>query len=161
VTESNLPTLVPYLPPDGFVFFTASECPLADVSADLCRIVSFLQSNAASSKLERFHDWWEHDALHFPDGESDYRGLFQCVDTPRSLIESMTGDHRVFIAFSSTDRNWYLRFFADWDDAHIVGEYSIALSEQRAASFAAEVIPKLRCLTASEDVLVYFRRIEA
>jgi len=163
VTESNLPTIRPFLPPAGAVFHSESESALADVSADLCQIAAFLQRDAPSSKLERFHDWWEHDALHFPDGDTDFHGMFQRVGTPRALIESMTGDHRVFIAFSPPDRDWYLRFFADWDDddANMVGEYSIALGINHSETFFTKVVPKLKCATTREDVLVYFKRIEA
>ena len=163
VTDSNLPAIRPFLPPDGAAFHTDSGYPLADVSADLCRIASFLQRYAPSSKLERFHDWWEHDALHFPHGEADYHGFFKLVGTPRALIESMTGDHRVFIALSPKDRDWYLRFFAEWDenDTKMVGEYSITLASQFSGLFLADVLPKLKCPTTREDVLPYFQRIEA
>ncbi len=163
LTESNLPAIRPYLPCEGSAIHTDSDHALSAVSADLCRIASFLQHHAPSPKLERFHDWWEHDALHFPHGETDYRGLFQLVGTPRALIESMTGDHRVFIALSPNDRNWYLRFFAEWDDddTNMIGEYSITLGDQLTDKFCADVLPKLQCQTTREEVLPYFRRIEA
>ncbi len=163
VNKSNLPAIRPYLPSDGAAFHTDRECPLADVSADLCQIASFLQNHVPSAKLERFHDWWEHDALHFPHGETDYHGLFQLVGTPRSLIESMTGDHRVFIALSPKDRNWYLRFFADWDDGdtNMIGEFSITLDHQLVDPFLAKIALKFKCSISREDVLTYFQRIEA
>lgn len=85
------------------------------------------------------------------------------VGTPRSLIESMTGDHRVFIAVSPQGRNWYLRLFADWDDddSNLLGEYSITLGPPLVDPFSAEVLPKLKCSTSREETLAYFRRIEA
>jgi len=163
VTKSNLLAIRPYLPPGGAAFHMDAQYPLVDVCADLCQIAAFLQHNAPSMKVARFHDWWEHDALHFPDGETDFHGLFKLVGTPRALIESMTGDDRVFIAFSPSDRNWYLRFFADWDDddTNMVGEFSVTLDDQLADRFAADVIPKLTCPTNREDALTYFHRIEA
>ena len=71
--------------------------------------------------------------------------------------------HRVFIAMSPRDRNWYLRFFADWDDddTNLVGEYSISLAESLVAAFSSEVLEKLKCSPACEAILPYFRRIEA
>lgn len=163
VTESNLPAMRPFLPSAGVSFHTTAECPLENVSADLCQIASFLQGREPSAKLERFHDWWEHDGLHFPHGSTDIHGLFQMVGTPRSLIENMTGDHRVFIALSPQDRTWYLRFFADWDDddANLVGEYSISLAQPLVTAFCSEVLARLKCTPAREAVLPYFQRIEA
>jgi hypothetical protein len=163
MTESNLPAFRPYLPPEGLTFRTDGDAPLEDVSSDLCRIAAFLQRLDPSAKLSRFHDWWEHDGLHFPKGSTNYHGLFQHVATPRSLMESMTGDHRVFIGLSPEDRDWYLRFFADWDehDTNLIGEYSISLAESLVQLFDNEVAASLRCPTIREDALAYFQRIEA
>ena len=163
VAESNLPSIQQYLPSEGMVFHTDSEQSLAAVSADLCRIASFLQNHEPSKELQRFHDWWEHDGLHFPHGEIDFHELFQLIGTPRWLIESMTGDHRVFNALSPLDRRWYLQFYADWDDddANLVGEYSIVVENKLVDLFAEKVTPKLICPTTGENVLTYFLRIEA
>ena len=60
----------------------------------------------------------------------------------------------VFIAISPQNRNWYLRFFADWDehDTNLIGEYSIALAQTHVDLFRAEVVSTLKCQTVCEDV---------
>ena len=164
MTEFNLPAIRTFLPTDGVAFHTESTQSLEDVSLDLCRIASFLQHHVPSTTLNRLHDWWEHDALLFPHGATDYHDLFQVVGTPRSLIESMTGDHRVFIALSPQSRTWYFRFFAEWDDdddTKLIGEYSISLAQPLVAPFSDDVLPELKCSPAREPVLPSFQRIEA
>ena len=78
-------------------------------------------------------------------------------------MESMTGDHRVFIGLSPQDRDWYLRFLADWDDdeTNLIGEYSITVAQPLVDSFDVEVVSSLNCPTIREDALAYFQRIEA
>lgn len=163
MSERNLPALRSILPPDGIVFFTPDENPLVAVSADLCKIASFLQDREPSAPLCRFDDWWEHDGLHFEKGNLDIHALFQIVGTPRSLLWAMPGDHRVFVAVAPTDRAWYLRFFADWDenDESLVGEYSMTMNRTLVDPFQTSVVPKLRCSVERELSSGYFDRIGA
>ena len=162
MSRSNLPALKPLLPPDGTVFFATGDNPLALVSRDLCKIAAFLQEREPYAKLNRFDDWWQHDGLHFEKGSLDLHGLFGIVGTPRSLLEVMTGDDRVFVAVAPVDRSWYLRFLADWDanDESLVGEYSITVNEELLALFEG-VVPKLSCPIEREQAPSYFARIEA
>lgn len=161
--QSNLAAIRPYLPPDSVTLWTDRGRALTDISHDLCRIVAFLQTHQHGDAMERFHDWWEHDALHFPQGSIDVAEVFRVVGTPRSLIESMPGEHRVFIAVSPKSRSWYLRFLAYWDDddSNLLGEYSIALAEPLSTEFAEQAASNLKCPVAHGETIAYFRRIEA
>jgi hypothetical protein len=163
VDQSNPPALKPLLPPDGVVFFTPPENPVIAVSRDLCKIAAFLQNREPYGNLRRFDDWWEHDALYFDKGEVDIHGLFNLIETPRSLLGSMPGDHRVFVGVAGGNHSCYVRFFVDWDERNenILGEYSITLSPLLAALFQREVVPSLTCAVDYEDAARYFGRIKA
>jgi hypothetical protein len=104
-------------------------------------------------------DWWEHDGLFFEKGSLDLHGLFQIVGTPRSLLEAMPGDDRVFVGVGATDRSWYLRFLVDWheNDELILGEYSITLDESLSRHFQA-ALPEMECPIQQEDAASFFAR---
>lgn len=163
MTASNYSVMQPFLPGAGKVYFTEHASPLVDVSNDLCRVAAFLQHRSPTSTVEFFHDWWEHDGLHFHKGETSFHDLFRIVGTTRALIESMTGEHRVFLAFSPADRAWYLRFFASWDDDNMTlnGEYSLALGDDLSGDFEANVQPRLKCGISTDIPRRYFQRIES
>jgi hypothetical protein len=153
----------PVLPRDGVVFFTHPGNLSIAVAHDLCKIASFLQHRDPYRKLRRYDDWWEHDGLFFGKGDLDLHGLFELVGTPRTLLASMPGDHRVFIGVEDVDRAWYLRFFVDWDerDENIIGEYSIALNPPLLEPYEREVKPILGCKASTEDARQYYERIKA
>ena len=162
MASSKLPGIGTYLPEKGKVFRTSLEHSLPGISEDLCCIVSYLQEQSESQELNRYHDWWEHDEMHFPAGSIDFHKLTRLIDSPRSLVEAMTQEHRVFEAIAPSDRKWYLRFLAEWDedDAELVGEYSLTLAVEHCPAFEAEVVPKLRCgIDCEADVVAYFLRI--
>jgi hypothetical protein len=133
------------------------------VAHDLCNFAAFLQERDPSARLVRADDWWEHDGLHFEKGPTDFHTLFQIVGTPRSLLTSMPGDHRVFVGIGNADRSWYLRFFADWEDEGetLLGEYSLTLSTGLTPHFEITVVPTLDCSLERDDSLAYFERIRA
>ena len=114
------------MPPSGITFRTTADDPIAALSRDLCRVAAFLQARDPSARLVRLEDWWEHDGLYLERGPTEFHSLFQIIGTPRSLLQSMPGDERVFVGIGSADRSWYLRFFAGWDDEGetLLGEYA-------------------------------------
>jgi len=115
------------------------------------------------ARLIRADDWWEHDGLHFEKGPTDFHTLVQLVAPPQSLLQSMPGDHRVFVGIGACDRSWYLRFFADWDDRGetLLAEYSLTIREQAAENLEVTVVPSLECTILREDSARYFERIRA
>jgi len=65
--------------PAGINFRSAEELPASVLSKMLCQTVSFLQSVEPYIKLQRYHDWWEHDGCHFHKDQIDFHELFQIV----------------------------------------------------------------------------------
>jgi len=147
------------MPPSGTVFYTLDDDPIIAISRDLCKVASFLQTHQPYAKCIRLDDWWEHDGIYFEKGSLDLHGLFQIVGTPRSLLDAMPGDHRVFVGVGAADRSWYLRVIADWDDNGelIFGEFSVTLDEQLGRKFET-VIPELECSIQRENAASFFAR---
>jgi hypothetical protein len=161
--QTNYPSLISLLPPQGVAFYTDRENPIINVSRDLCRVSAFLQELQLYPKLIRIADWWEHDGLYFDKGPLSFHDLFGIVGTPRSLLEAMPGDDLVFVGVSNNDRSWYLRFFVDWDyeDEHLLGGFSLTIDSSLAARFQTNVVSVLQCLVHQAAADEYFARIHA
>jgi hypothetical protein len=133
-----------FTPPDGIAFHIADEIPVVDLCALLRRVVVFLQDLSLSSPpLRLYHDWWEHDGLHFDKGFIKFHDLFAMVETPRALFDATPDDHAVFVGVAPEDSRWYLRFRAEWDadEKNIVGRFCVILPSGLVATFAQEVLP--------------------
>jgi hypothetical protein len=147
--------------PTGVNFRTASQLPLSILSKCLCRVATFLQSIVGHAPLIRSDDWLEHDGLQFERAPTDIHGLFQLVETARSLFEATPSDQYVCVGVASPDANWYLRFRASWDEAgdSLVGRFDITLPEDLASRFRVDVVADLECEITEELAIIYYRRI--
>ena len=152
------------LPPG--VNFGPRQRVRADVlCAALAQTASFLQHPDPGARLHLFHDWLQHDGLMFDKGPTTFHDLFRVIDTPRSLLAAMPGDHQVRLGFApapdSSQPRWYLRFILDWDagDTHLVGEFDLTLPPPLAEVYRREVASALPFDVAVEDAAGYYRRI--
>jgi hypothetical protein len=143
----GIPAIVGFRPPHGACFASESECALAHVSRDLCKIAAHLQSLDLFGKLVRYDDWYNHDGLYFERGKTDFHGLFALVQTPRDLLAATPDDEYVYVGVVPEDRRWYLRFRAEWDDEgeSLVGAYSVTLSDELLEAFEIEIVSTLEC----------------
>jgi hypothetical protein len=149
-----------FKPPEGVNFGCEGLVPIASLSIDLRRIVAFLQDKYPYAVLKRFEDWWQHDGLHFEKGRLDWHGLFEIVGSAKAIYESMQGDDYVRVGVAATDGNWYLRFYAWWDDEGEFpkGDYDITLPAGLAEEFRG-VIPSLKASIREEASKEYFGRL--
>jgi hypothetical protein len=147
-----------FTPPSGINYHCKENVPIAALSKALCQIAAFLQSHDPHAQLRRYEDWWEHDGLHFDRGALDIRGLFEVVESPRSLFAAMQGDESVFVGIAPSVPGWYLRFYADWDDdgQALEGRFDITLPETLASSFEANVIENLEIHVEQCEAQAYY-----
>ena len=134
--------LMSFTPPNGVVFRIAEEIPVADLCELLRRVVRFLQDLSLSApSLRLYHDWWEHDGLHFDKGGIKFHDLFAMVETPRAVFDATPDEHAVFVGVAPEDSQWYLRLRAEWDcdEKNIVGTFAVILPSDLVAAFAEEV----------------------
>jgi len=114
------------------------EIPVADLCTGLRRVATLLQGMQVSNpRLRLYHDWWQHDGLHFEKGPMTFHDLFAMIETPRAAFEATPGDHDVFVGIAPEDGHWYLRFRAEWDadDRNIVGDFAVTVPVESAAAF--------------------------
>ncbi len=103
--------------PDGIDFRCTDLISIAALCRDLRRIGAFLQDRLFGSNLLQLEDWLEHDGEQFLRGTLDFHGLFEIIGSPRTIYEAMPRDDLVRIGVAPMDYEWYLRFYAHWDDA--------------------------------------------
>ena len=131
-----------FSPPQGVTFHTEDEIAVNDLCMLLRQTAVFLQGLQLSSPtLCLYHDWWQHDGLHFEHGTVTFHDLFTMVATPRSIFESTPADHEVFVGVAPEDASWYLRFRAEWDadGQTIAGSFAVTVPPDSALAFAAAV----------------------
>ena len=149
------PSLPPprLLPPDGINFHCTELVPIDVLVQSLQHVVRFLQDLNPSVQLLRFADWWQHDGLHFYDGEMDMHELFALVDSPRSLFCAMPGDDEVRIGIAPANSVWYLRMYATWTDDGwaLAGDFDLTLAARLAFSFRDHVVPNLHTPLAEQN----------
>lgn len=148
-------------PPEGVNFSSDEEVSAKELSDSLKIVASFLQDFVSTRGICRFDDWWEHDGLHFLRGQSTIHGLFECVSSPEALLSSMPGDQDVFVAFSSDENSWYLRFYLSWTESgqDLVGRFDLTLEPPLADIFRKDVLSKVACKLTEENSRNYFERI--
>ena len=146
---------------DGTNFSSPSELSAVELSKALCRISSFVQSIDPYIKLDRYDDWWEHDGLHFRRNRLTVEDLFSLVGTPRSVLESMSGDEDVFVGILDTNRSFYLRFYLTWsdDDSSLVGRFDITFVDSVALRFKDKVLAALEINLREADATEYYKAI--
>jgi hypothetical protein len=153
---------MPFSPPSGVVFHTADEIPVDDLFALLRRVVTFLQNLELSSpRLCLYHDWWQHDGLHFEKGCLTFHDLFTMVETLRAIFDATPDDHDVFVGIAPENGRWYLRFRAEWDsdDRSIVGRFAVIVPSDSAGSFRTEVTASFGHLLAEESSESYYKSV--
>jgi hypothetical protein len=153
--------MVEFVRPNGINFSCLDEVPAVELSKALCMTASFIQQIEPYTKLERYNDWWEHDGLHFHRETISPEKLFEIVNSPKSLLESMPGDFEVFVGIAPQDNSWYLRFYLDWDedDTNLVGRFDITFSKTLAESFKGEVLSRLNIKIKEQDSESYYKSI--
>jgi hypothetical protein len=150
-----------FRPPAGRTFFCSELIPLTRLAQDLCKVAAFLQAAWPDVPLNLFADWWQHDGLHFHKGVINFHTLFTMIGSPRAIYEAMPGDDAVRVGVAPFQGEWYLRFYAAWDDdgEQIEGDYDLTLPARLANSFRSEVQPSLQVPLAEEDAEKYFKDI--
>ena len=150
-----------FAPPDGINFCCVCVLPSAELSPILLEVVAYLQRVDPHARLRLYHDWWQHDGLHFCKRDLDFGGLFDIVKTPADLIEAIQGDTYVRVGIAPLDCKWYLRFYVEAHDpeATLEGDFDITLPEEMARGFREHVVSKLGCPLQEEDARSYYRRI--
>ena len=151
-----------FSPPHGVTFHTESEIAVTDLCALLRRVAAFVQGLQVSlPRLRLYHDWWQHDGLHFERGAITFHDLFAMVATPRAIFESTPNEDEVFVGVSPDDAGWYLRFRAGWDadDESIVGSFAVTLPAERAQIFSMDVADSSEHRLVEEAAESYYARV--
>jgi hypothetical protein len=154
---------MPFSPPLGVTFYTTDDVPVTVLSATLRRVVAFLQNQRLSPQVPVtvYHDWWEHDGLHFEKGHATFHDLFTMVETARAIFEATPDEDEVFIGIAPNDGCWYLRFRAQWnaDNQSIIGWFAVTVPSELADAFRTEVVTSSQCCLAEESSEDYYRRV--
>ena len=151
-----------FSPPDGVTFHTAEEVVATELCALLRQVVVFLRGlQSSSASLRLYHDWWQHDGLHFGRRTITFHDLFAMIETPRAIFEATPDDNEVFVGIASEDAGWYLRFRAelDSDDRSIVGNFAVTVPSERAPAFGMEVAALSQHRLIEEAADRYYARV--
>jgi hypothetical protein len=149
-----------FSPPAGVTFHPAGEISASDLCELLQRVVAFLQGLQLSSP-KLYHDWWQHDGLHFDRGTITFHDLFMMVETPRAIFEGTPSDDEVFVGVAPENTVWYLRFRAEWDaeGKSIVGSFAVTVPMENAPSFATKVAAGSRHRLFEEPARTFYERV--
>ena len=152
----------PHYPmPKGFVFCGSGD--LDPVWNDLRFLARYIQSLYPSNTpvLHLFHDWWEHDELMFEKGRASIHDLFQCITTPRKILEVTPDESSVFLGFADIEYPWYLRFRGDWnaDDTGLVASYAFAVAAEHEKGAEKELRENLKCLDCKKFSTAFYHEI--
>jgi hypothetical protein len=153
---------MPFSPPSGVTFHTADEIPVSALSTGLRKVAVFLQSLRLSpEQLRLYHDWWQHDGLHFEKHRISFHDLFAMIASPRALFEATPTDVAVFVGIAPEEGHWYLRFRAEWavDDHSIVGCFAVILPPDSAAVFRTEVSGAFGVSLAEKSSDDYYKNV--
>jgi hypothetical protein len=148
--------------PQG-INFSSKEITAHELAWALCRTVSFLQFlEPHGVPLQKYHDWWEHDGLHFQKGSINFHELFRIVESPQSLLEAMPGDDNVFIGIAPDPNIWYLRFYLYWDEGgfDLLGRFDITLPTESAPQFKQRVLDSLDMQMQQQDAATFYNKIK-
>ena len=151
-----------FSPPSGVTFHTAEEISASDLCVLLQRVAAFLQGvQSSTSNLRLYHDWWQHDGLHFARRAITFQDLFSMIETPHAIFEATPDDHEVFVGVASEDAGWYLRFRAEWDpdDRSIVGSFAVTVPSDRAPAFSTAVAALSQHRLIEEAADKYYARV--
>jgi hypothetical protein len=151
-----------FSPPNGVTFHTAQEVAVSDLCVLLQRVAVFLQGvQSSSASLCLYHDWWQHDGLHFARCALTFQDLFTMIETPHAILEATPDDHEVFVGVASEDAGWYLRFRAEWDsdDRSIVGSFAVTVPSERAPAFSTAVAALSQHRLIEESADKYYARV--
>ena len=151
-----------FSPPSGVTFHTTEDIPVAVLSAILRRAASFLQASQLSSPpLRLYHDWWQHDGLHFEKQRITFHDFFGMVETPRAIFEATPDGHEVFVGVAPEQSGWYLRFRAEWDadGQGIVGGFGITVPSDLAAAFRKDIASSFEHQLVEEPSESYYRSV--
>ena len=128
--------------PNGSNFASDEDIDASKLSNILCKVAAFIQRTSPYIRLEKYDDWWEHDGLHFYDRSILIEDLFEIVRSPKSLLESVSGEFNVFVGIYSTEIPFYLRFYVDWndDETNLIGRFDLTIPQEMAERFRDEIV---------------------
>ncbi len=150
--------------PEGVNLSLGRDVPAALLAQALCRAVAFVQDTEPDgAPLQLYHDWWEHDGLHFHRRNITLHHLFEMVQSPRTLLAAMPGDEDVFVGVAPDSGGWYLRFYLRWadDDVSLVGRFDITVSAPHADRLRQRVFTALSLPVREQEAGAYYRSIGA
>lgn len=153
--------MIEFKAPLGTNFRSNRAVAIAVLAKALCRVASFLQGRDPYRTLVQYHDWWEHDGLHFRQGTINFDGLFAIVSSPRALQTAMPGDDDVRVGIAPPDCSWYLRFYVEWDEDGftLTGHFDITLPDAEASDFRQGVSPRIGLDLLEQDAQSYYHSI--
>jgi hypothetical protein len=147
--------------PTGINFSCVENVSAADLALALCKTASFLQADGPYILLHLYHDWWEHDGLHFYRRGIDFDELFKMICSPRALLEAMPGEDYVFVGVAPDDGKWYLRFYLFWDEEglNLLGRFDLTVPYSLQSEYQKEVVQKLTFAMAETESAAYYKSI--
>lgn len=150
-----------FIKPKGVNFSCSKELSAIELSKVLCKTASFIQQLKPYAKLKRYDDWWEHDGLHFYRESINFDQLFSIINSPKALLEAMSGDFNVFVGIAPENNSWYLRFYLDWDDdeENLVGRFDVTFPNQLAEEFKKDILSQFNFEIEKQDAEKYYRSI--
>lgn len=147
--------------PRGITFISPNEIDAANLSTVLAKIAAFIQARSSNAKLKRYDDWWEHDGLHFYRKPLSINDLFAIVRSPKSLLESMSGDFNVFVGIYSEELSIYVRFYVEWndDETQLVGRIDVTVPVNLVDLFRKEIVSVSKTNFKEMDSYEYYKSI--
>ena len=154
---------MPFEPPTGIAFHTEGEVRGDDLVATARRVAVFLEGFICTLEpLRTFHDWWEHDGLHFEKTRVTFPELFALIATARTMLDATPDDDHVYLGIAPEECDWYLRFRAKRDETYgeIMGTFGVIMPYDAAAVFKFEVEPRCEVDLIEEPSKTYYARVK-
>lgn len=127
-----------FTPPDGVAFWTPEPVAPERLATFLRSVLPFLRSLQPQDRpLRGYHDWWEHDGLHFDKGGLDWDRAAEKLGSASSLRAATPDDDAVHFGIAPVPSSWYLRVrvAVESDDSEPEGSLGLVLSAEDAATF--------------------------
>ncbi|MCR9145077.1 MAG: hypothetical protein NXI24_22755 [bacterium] len=144
--------------PEGINLRTEDDLRLEQLHELFFRIFRNVLIADPGKKYHLWHDWWEHDGLHFPARSVRLEKLMDLTVDLNAFVKAMPKDFKVRLGITPDDFQWYLRMGYDPEDGEsfldITGPPDTRSQESLAAEFTAM---NLKCI--QENASEYYRRI--
>jgi hypothetical protein len=150
--------------PTGIAFYTEDEVRGDDLVATARRIAVFLEGFICTlGPLRTFHDWWQHDGLHFEQARITFAEALALITTPQTMVEATPDDDDVCFGIAPEECDWYLRFRAERDETYgeYIGALGVVMPHDAAAVFKAEVLPRCEATLVETPSETYYASVRS